>query len=135
MKSISRKMVEKVREIVKDGVPRTCPEIGSLCGQYRADVSRAMHELRTAGEAHVTDWRPYAFAGWMKVWNFGPGEDVPKPMALTKEQKNARYAERKRIGAIRREADAFVPFRHPHDVILFGPVQFSGEASAVPRRR
>lgn len=59
--------------------------VKQLCQRARLSgttISRHLHQLREAGQAHIATWLPRrGHTPVEAVWRAGPGEDAPSPQA------------------------------------------------------
>ncbi len=126
MSKVSEPTIARVAKLLEDwpaDKPRPCfAEVAAALGVAEVTASTCIQKLHMRGLVH-RKWRITEQGNRAaQIWFFGPGEDEPKPVAMTpREQKHhwreRNKAERKRMEELRRPVE---PFRHWQDVAFFG---------------
>jgi len=116
-------LAHSIVELLKDGKPRTVPDIALALGKVPENIATIVKRLKELDRVRVSGYRRNSIGHPVKLWVAGKGKDAPKPRSATRAERNAMAVYREKLAeelAARDRANRPMPFRHWQDSVLFG---------------
>lgn len=88
-------MLQVIRELMRDGEPRTTKEIAARVNGSVCQVRILLDAEVTGKRFHVMRWSQGGRNGqWQKVYRFGKGRNAECPAPMTQSERNRKFLER-----------------------------------------
>jgi predicted ArsR family transcriptional regulator len=115
--------MQTVLALLKDGKPRTAPQMFAELGVSQSFVTSSIRRLKADKQIRISGYVRNNIGHPVKLWAIGSGKDARKPKALTSNERKALARNREQLAAKALEKEQSKrpePFRHWQDVLLFG---------------
>jgi hypothetical protein len=112
-------IADRINALMSDGMMRTALQVATSCDADLTYVRDLLGHMVANRRAHVSG---YANPNRAKMYRYGPGENVPKPLLKTCGAQRERYEARRREGC-RTATTAPAPWWPAADEVLVNAVR------------
>ena len=115
--------MQKVLALLKDGKPRTAPEMIAELGTSQSFVNSSIRRLKELKHIRISGYARNSVGNPVKLWAIGSAKDARKPKAATSAERKALARQREQLAAKALEKEQSKhpqAFRHWQDSLLFG---------------